>query len=135
MTVEYAFLDSIIAAARTTVQEDLIANAIIVADVITIDFRTGGLSKTLYLNSDADELIVIPPTLQFPKTSMMFRLYIQHPDPGPTFSIGEFSGITGYFGSAPSISTAAGARDLLALTVDNGAYGGVWGMFSTGTPV
>lgn len=135
MTVEYAFLDSLIAAARFTVQQDLIAEEVDVSGVVTIDFRTGGLSKTLYVDRDLDELIVIPPTLQFPKTSVMFRLFLQHPDPGPTFSINEFSGITGYFGSAPVLSATAGARDLLALTYDNGVYGGVWGMFTQGAPV
>jgi hypothetical protein len=65
----------------------------------------------------------------------MFRLYLQHVDAGSTFAITNFEGIDGYFGPAPVLSTVLGARDLLALTIDNGAYGGVWGMFTKGTPV
>lgn len=133
MTVEYAFLDGIINSARTVIQNDLIASEIIVSGVVVIDFNNG-LSQTLLLDDDVTELIIIPPKLPIAKTATIFRLFVQHADPTP-FTITDITGIDGYFGPTPIWSTTANARDLLAMSYDNGVYGGVWGMFTRGEPV
>lgn len=133
MTVGYALLDGIIAAARTVNQYDLVASEKIVSGSVTIDFTNGSLSQTMLLDENCD-LVIIPPKLPIPKTAVIFRLFVQHADPTP-FAIGNITGIDGYFGAAPVWSTTASARDLLAMSYDNGIYGGVWGMFTQGTPV